>query len=216
MFDKKRLLKCSNKMNSYKLSDDNGSPLSAEDTVNYFMKIRLTDDELVKLNAYILEDANHSFYDFPKTHYEDYLGYDYFDMMYPVNYVSYMRYSSLLISEYSEIKAFYFTCPYHEDINSNACWNVKITDIRCFGSYIKFSVHCKNKWIDVYIGSNDYGLLASFPEMGKSAMLNLIESYEWNYNQLLNLFNDGIYAESIAESILYLEDLIRSTYDNYD
>ncbi|MCD7892055.1 MAG: hypothetical protein LUG60_00005 [Erysipelotrichaceae bacterium] len=216
MFDAKRLLKCSNKYNSYRLSYDNGLPLSTEDTVNYFMEIGLTNDELEKLNAYILEDTNHSFYDFPETDYEDYLGYDYFDMLYPGNYVSCMRYSSLLISEYSETKIFYFTRPYHEDINSTARWNIKITGIRDFGSYIKFSIYCKNNWIDVYTGLNDYGLLVSFPEMGKATMLSLNKDYEWNYNQLFNLLKDGVYADSIAEAILYLEDLIHSTYDNYD
>lgn len=215
MFDQKKVLIDRYGNNLYKLYDIAGEPLSFVSTVDYFKKIRLTDDELEHLNNYILENVNHSFFDFPCQDYDDYIGYDYFEMGYPANYVSCMRYSSLLITEFSDTKVHSFTCPYFEDINSTACWNVDITDIRNFGSYIKFSIHCKDTWFDVFIGLNDYGLLTSFPDMEKSAMLVLYKGHDWIYNKLFELLNDDVYAESVAEAILYLENLINLTSYNY-
>ena len=61
--NKKLILRHKINENPYGLYNSQLKPMSREETIEFFNEIDLTDEELLSLNDYILEDAGHSFFD---------------------------------------------------------------------------------------------------------------------------------------------------------
>lgn len=194
MFNKKKLLHHKKGNNPYGLHDKYGRYYSKTETIEFFNKIKMTDEELDILNEYIKENDCHSFYDNVFTVYDD--------CCQEMDFINGLRFFNDMTREY-ESRNRVFTC--HSENNE---WNVKITDLEEFNGYIKCNIICNGNIFYTYTGMAGDELWICFPHIDKATTLSHINDALWNTNELYRLLKNEIDALSIAYALIELKQLI--------
>ncbi len=190
-FNKNKVLSHAHKINPYGLYDDYGYPLSRKETIDFFQKIDLTDQELDILNQYIKKSRTHSFYD------NFFLVYD--ENGHEVDYITGLRSHQEMVKDF-ESKNFSFICT-----ESNHEWNVDIKGIENFNGYIRCHIICNGNDFYTYMGLTDQELWICFPHIDKATILSTFEDTFWNTDELYRLLKNKTDAISIAFAVKKLE-----------
>ena len=196
MFKYKNVLAHKGNKNPYGLVNKYGQELSRKETISFFNKIHLTDEELLELNEYIKENKNHTFYD------NVYMIND--ESGYPANYIYGLRCTIELINE-EKAKEIQFKYTFE-----NQTYSVVISRMFKYDGYIRFEIKCNGNIFKTYMGYayDDNELWICFPHIDKSTVLYSLDDILWNENELYRLLQNKTDGVLIAQAITYLKDCL--------
>lgn len=201
----KLLLKHSKYKNPYGLHNQYMEPMTRKETIHLFNQLEMTNDELIKLNEYIKEHPNHTFYDNAFGLYEDEFT--------PLNYIEGLRSIAFVQDEiekdtYDLSKPIRFYCN-HENME----WESTLTDIIEYDNYVSVTIRGAGSKIETLIGYNNNYIWICFPYQRLSTTLAHPDDVLWNVNELINLFDSIKDGVTVAYGFKKLYDIkLQSKY----
>ena len=196
MFNKKLVLRHSGRLNPYGLATERGISMTRAQTIEYFTKLNVTDEELISLNEFILSHPNCTIYDHPFCSYgpSPEIRYNYIEALRADEEFTYYLFPDDIS----------FTCSYH-----NTSWDCEITSITNFTGYITCTISGKGSSFKTYLGHSDEWWIC-FPYINLSASLAHPKDLFWNHEELYRIFGNHFDAATIALaiSLLYENDLV--------
>lgn len=186
--------------NAYGIHSSSGSLLWHSEVIDYFRKLKVTQEELEELNDYILQSPFHSFYDNVFDVYDD--------CGYPCNFIIGYRLSKDRKPSEEELEVIRYEEEFRNTILSmKACcrhdgceWEALIRKVEIFSGYYILTIEGMGSSIRTYIGnSSEYWVM--FPDFNLGTSIADPWNKQWNIEKLTMVFGNSYDAISVASII---------------
>lgn len=190
--NKKLILRHKINENPYGLYNSQLKPMSREETIEFFNEIDLTDEELLSLNDYILEDAGHSFFD------NAYMVWN--ECGEHMNFIDGLRMSETCWNEDTsaeEAESHIITYEAHFEDQS---WMATIDRIQLYHDYSDVVFKGRGSAIRAFVGRADE-LWICMPDQHVCTTLASSDDIFWNGEMLSSLMKNNIDGATLAYGI---------------